>query len=117
MRHRIAGRKLSRPTGHRMLMLRGLVTDLLRFESVQTTDAKAREMRRMAEKTITLGKKGTLHSRRRASALLTDENVVRKLFDDIAPRYEERNGGYTRITKLGPRKGDAAEMSVIELVE
>ena len=116
MRHRIAGRKLSRPTGHRMLMLRGLVTDLLRFESVQTTDAKAREMRRMAEKTITLGKKRTLHSRRKASAILTDKSVVSKLFDDIAPRYEERSGGYTRITKLGPRKGDAAEMAVIELV-
>jgi large subunit ribosomal protein L17 len=116
MRHRVAGRKLSRPTAHRMLMLRGQVTDLLRFESLRTTDAKAREIRRMAEKTITLGKKGTLHSRRRALALLTDEGVVRKLFDELAPRYEERNGGYTRIVKLGPRKGDAAEMAVIELV-
>ena len=108
MRHRISGRKLSRPTGHRMAMLRNIVTDLIRHESIRTTEAKAREARRMAEKVITYGKKGTLHDRRRALAILTDDGVVRKLFDEVAPRYESRHGGYTRMVKLGPRKGDAA---------
>jgi large subunit ribosomal protein L17 len=99
-----------------MLMLRGLVTDLVRYEALRTTDAKAREIRRMAEKVITMSKKGTLHSRRQALALLTDEAAVRKLFDELAPRYEARRGGYTRMVKLGPRKGDAAEMALIELM-
>ena len=116
MRHRVAGRKLSRPTGHRMAILRGAVTDLLRHESLQTTEAKAREVRRLAEKVITRGKKGTLHERRLAAALLTDEKVVRKLFDEIGPRFEDRPGGYTRMVKLGPRKGDAAPMAVLELL-
>ena len=116
MRHRIAGRKLSRPTGHRMALLRGAVTDLLRHESLQTTEAKAREVRRLAEKVITRGKKGTLHERRLAAALLTDEKVVKKLFDEIGPRFEDRPGGYTRMVKLGPRKGDAAPMAVLELL-
>ena len=116
MRHKLSGRKLSRNTAHRMLMLRTMVADLIRHESIRTTDAKAREIRRMAEKVITLGKKGSLHSRRQALALLTDESVVRKVFDDLAPRYEERNGGYTRIMKLGQRQGDAAYMAVIELL-
>ena len=99
-----------------MLMLRNLVTELLRHESVRTTEAKAKEVRRMAEKIITFGKRGSLHDRRQALALLMDEGVARKLFDDIGPRYESRQGGYTRVTKLGERKGDAAAMAVIELV-
>ena len=99
-----------------MLMLRGLVTDLLRHESIRTTEAKAREVRRMAEKVITHGKKGTLHDRRQAAAFMTDEGVVRKVFAELAERYEDRPGGYTRIVKLGPRKGDAAPMAVIDLM-
>ena len=116
MRHRLSGRKLGRPTGHRMLMLRNMTTDLLRNESMKTTDSKAKEVRKMAEKVITLGKKGTLHHRRQASALLTDEYVVKKVFEELGDRYQDRNGGYTRKTKLGPRKGDASEMAVLELV-
>ncbi len=116
MRHKIAGRKLSRPTAHRLSMLRTTVTDLIRYETLRTTEAKAREVRRMAEKVITHAKKGTLHHRRQASALLTDEAMVRKLFDELAPRYESRPGGYTRMVKLGPRKGDAAPQAVLELL-
>lgn len=99
-----------------MAMLRTAVTDLLRHETLQTTDAKAREIRRMAEKVITKGKRGTLHDRRQAAAVLTDERVVRKLFDELAARYEDRPGGYTRIVKLGNRHGDAAPMAIVELV-
>lgn len=117
MRHRLSGRKLNRPTAHRMLMLRGMVTDLLRHENIRTTEAKAREVRPLAEKIITRGKHGTLHDRRQAAAFLTDEAVLRKVFDELADRYESRPGGYTRITKLGPRKGDAAPMAVLELVD
>ena len=116
MRHRLAGRKLSRPTAHRKSMLRGAVTDLLRYETIQTTEAKAREIRRFAEKVITRGKKGTLHDRRLAAAVLTDNSVLRKLFDELGPRYEDRPGGYTRMVKLGPRQGDAAPMAVLELM-
>ena len=116
MRHKISGRKLGRPTAHRMSMLRTMVTDLIRHESIQTTEAKAKEVRRMAEKVITYGKKGTLHERRQASALLTDKSIVKKVFDELAPRYESRPGGYTRIVKLGPRKGDASAMAIIELL-
>ena len=117
MRHKIAGRKLSRPTAHRMLMLRGMVTDLLRHESIQTTEPKAKEVRRLAEKLITRGKKGTLHQRRMAAAFLTDDSIVKKLFDEIGPRFEDRPGGYTRILKIGLRKGDAAPMAMLELVD
>jgi large subunit ribosomal protein L17 len=92
------------------------VTDLLRYESIRTTEAKAKEVRRLAEKVITRGKGGTLHDRRHAAAVLTDGRVLRKLFDELGPRYEDRPGGYTRVVKLGPRKGDAAEMAVVELV-
>ena len=116
MRHRLSGRKLSRPTAHRMLMLRGLVTDLLRHESIRTTEAKAKEVRRLTEKMITRGKKGTLHQRRQAAAFMTDDRVVSKLFAELAERYEDRPGGYTRIVKLGPRKGDAAPMAIIDLM-
>lgn len=116
MRHRVSGRKLSRPTAHRMALLRNIVTDLLRHETVQTTEAKAREVRRLAEKVITRGKKGSLHDRRLAAAVLTDDGIVRKLFDELGPRYESRAGGYTRMVKLGQRKGDAAPMAIIELM-
>ena len=94
-----------------------MVTDFIRHETVQTTQSKAKEVRKMAEKVITLGKKGTLHHRRQASALLTDESIVKKVFDDLGERYESRNGGYTRLTKIGPRKGDASDMSILELLD
>ena len=116
MRHRVAGRQLSRPTGHRMALYRNLVTDLLRYEKIITTEAKAKETRAMAEKIITLGKDGTLHARRQALAFVMDKKVVEKVFDELAKRYAERPGGYTRILKLGPRLGDAAPQARLELV-
>lgn len=116
MRHKVAGSALGRPTAHRMLMLRGAVTDLLRNESLRTTQAKAREIRRLTERAITRGKKGTLHQRRQAAAFLTDDAVVDKLFAELGPRYSDRSGGYTRMFKIGQRKGDAAQMAIIELV-
>ncbi len=109
-------RKLGRPTAHRKLMLRNLVTDLLREGRISTTDCRAKEARKIAEKMITLGKRGDLHARRQAMSVIFDEDVVKKLFDEIAPKYAERNGGYTRILKLGPRQGDGAEMVFLELV-
>lgn len=117
VRHRVAGRKLGRPTGHRVSMYRNLVTDLLRYEKLVTTEPKAKEVRGMAEKIITLGKDGDLHARRRALAFVTDKKVVKKLFDELAPRYADRPGGYTRIVKLEPRLGDGAPMARLELVE
>lgn len=116
MRHRLSGKKLGRPTQHRMLMLRGMATNLILNETLKTTEAKAFEARRMTEKVITLGKKGTLHHRRQAASLLTDKDAVRKVFDELAERYEDREGGYTRSFKLGKRKGDAADMALVELV-
>ena len=116
MRHKIAGRSLSRPTAHRMHLLRNAVTDLLRHESIQTTEAKAREIQRSAEKVISRGKKGGIHQRRMAAAFLNDDGVVDKLFNELGPRYESRQGGYTRVVKVGLRKGDAAPVAVIELV-
>ena len=109
--------KLGRPTAHRNAMLRGLVTYLLENGTVETTLARAKEVRSMAEKMITLGKKNTLASRRKALSFITKEDVVTKLFTEIAPKYEDRNGGYTRIYKIGPRRGDAAEMAIITLVD
>ena len=109
-------RKLGRPTDHRQAMLRGLVTYLLENGKIETTVTRAKEVRAMADRMITLGKENTLHSRRRALAYVTKEDVVKKLFDEIAPKYEDKNGGYTRIIKTGPRRGDAAEMCIIELV-
>ena len=109
-------RKLGRPTAHRKSMLRNQTTDLLRNGRITTTVTRAKETRRMAEKMITLGKRGDLHARRQALAYIYDEDVVRELFDNIAPKYADRNGGYTRIIKTGPRRGDAAEMCFIELV-
>ena len=110
-------RKLGRPTAHRMAMLRGMVTLLLENGQIETTLTRAKEVRSMAEKMITLGKKNTLASRRAALAYITKESVVTKLFNEIAPNYANRNGGYTRIMKLGPRRGDAAEMAIVALVE
>ena len=109
-------RRLGRPTAHRKAMLRNQVTDLLREGRITTTVTRAKETRRMAEKMITLGKRGDLHARRQALAYIYDEDVVTDLFDNIAPKYAERNGGYTRILKLGKRQGDAAEMAFLELV-
>ena len=109
-------RKLGVKSAHRKSMLRNLVTDLFRYGRIQTTDCRAKEARREAEKMITLAKKGDLHARRQALAYIKDEDVVSKLFDEIAPKYEERHGGYTRILKLGPRQGDVAESVFLELV-
>ena len=109
-------RKLGRTTAHRTAMLRGMVTYLLENGSIETTLTRAKEVRSIAEKMITLGKKNTLASRRQALAYITKEDVVTKLFKEIAPAYAERNGGYTQIFKLGPRRGDAAEMALIKLV-
>lgn len=109
-------RKLGRPTAHRQAMLRNLVTSLLRDGQITTTLTRAKETKRMAEKMITLGKRGDLHARRQALAYIYDEDVVTKLFTEIAPNYAERNGGYTRILKLGNRRGDGAEKAIIQLV-
>jgi len=109
-------RKLGRPTDHRIAMLRNLVTSLLKNGKIETTVTRAKETRRIAEKMITLAKRGDLHARRQVLAYVYDETVVKNLFDEIAPKYTERNGGYTRILKLGPRRGDASEMVIIELV-
>ena len=108
-------RKLGRTTDHRKAMLRGMVTYLLENGSVETTLTRAKEVQPLAEKMITLGKKNTLASRRQALAFITKEDVVKKLFDVIAPENAERNGGYTQIFKIGPRRGDAAEMAIIRL--
>ena len=116
MRHRIAGRKLNRPTAQRLAMFRGQVTDLLRHEKIRTTEAKAKAVRPLAERIITLGKDGSLHSRRRALRFVIDPAVVRKVFEEFGPRYADRHGGYTRIVKLGPRRGDGAPMAQLELV-
>jgi len=110
-------RKLGRESAHRKAMLRNLVTDLLREGRITTTEMRAKEARRMAEKMITLGKRGDLHARRQALAYIYDEDVVTKLFDEIAATYEDRQGGYTRILKLGPRRGDNAEEVYLELVK
>ena len=109
-------RKFSRPTDQRIAMLKNLTTSLLENGRIETTVSKAKEVRSTAEKMITLGKTNTLHSRRNALTYITKEDVVKKLFDEIAPKYADRNGGYTRIVKIGPRRGDAAEMAVLELV-
>ena len=109
-------RKLGRPTDQRRAMLRSLVTSFLKYGKIETTETRAKETRSIAEKMITLGKRGDLHARRQVLAYVMDETVVNNLFTDLAPKYAERNGGYTRIIKIGPRKGDAAEMAFIELV-
>lgn len=108
--------RFGRDAGHRQALLRNLVTSVLLEERIQTTDTKAKAVRPLVEQMITLGKRGDLHARRQAAAFLGRPEAVEKLFDSIAPRYMERNGGYTRIIKVGPRRGDAAPISIIELV-
>ena len=117
MRHGKSGRRLGRTTSHREAMFRNLVTSFLNHEKITTTDSKAKEIRSVAEKMITLGKRGDLHSLRQAASYIREKSVVTKLFSSIAPRYKDRPGGYTRIVKLGIRQGDAAPISIIELVE
>ena len=109
-------RKLGKATDHRIAMLKNLTTALLENGKIETTVAKAKEVRSLAERMITLGKQNTLHTRRQALSYITKEDVVTKLFGEIAPKYADRNGGYTRIIKIGPRRGDASEMAIIELV-
>lgn len=116
MRHRVDGRKFGRNTGHRMAMFKNLVTDLLKYEQIQTTEQKAKEIRGMAERIITLGKDGGLHSRRQALRFVTNKDVVDRVFSVYGPRYATRPGGYSRIIKLGPRLGDGASMAIIELI-
>jgi large subunit ribosomal protein L17 len=116
MRHRVAMRKLGRPTGHRLSLIRNLMTDLLRHERLQTTEPKAAELRREVERLIGTARANDLHARRLVAAQLYDEEIVRKLFADIVPRYQNRAGGFTRTFKLMPRRGDGASMAQIELV-
>ena len=115
-RHRVAGRKLGRPTAQRRALLRSLASELITHERIVTTEAKAKEARSLAERMITYGKKGTLHHRRLALAQLPNKDIVKKVFDELAPRYKDRSGGYTRIIKLATRKGDAAPLAQLELV-
>jgi large subunit ribosomal protein L17 len=116
MRHRVKGKKLSRDSAQRKALLRNLVTSFLEKERIRTTLAKAKATKPVAEKMITLGKNNSLHSRRMALRFIYKKDVVKKLFDDIGPRFKERPGGYTRIVKIGPRSGDGAEMALLELV-
>jgi large subunit ribosomal protein L17 len=117
MRHRVRSRKLGRTSAHRKAMYRNMVTSLLDHERIQTTDAKAKEVRRLAERMITLGKRGGLHARRNALRVIRRREVAAKVFDELADRYRDRPGGYTRVVKLGPRAGDAAPLSVVELLQ
>ena len=117
MRHRVAGRKLGRNSAQRKALFRNLTTELFRHEQIRTTEAKAKAIRPYAERLITLAKRGDLHARRLAAREVQDPEVLRKLFDELAERYEDREGGYTRIYRLGPRRGDAAPMAIISLVE
>ncbi len=117
MKHRKSHRNLSRKTAERRSLFRTMVTNLLRDQHILTTEAKAKTIRPIAERIITLGRRGDLHARRRAAAYLTSKNVLKTLFEEIGPHYEDRNGGYTRIVKVAPRPGDAAPLAVIELVQ
>ena len=117
MRHRVGGRKLGRTTSHRRAMFRNQLASFIEHERIRTTLHKAKELRPLAEKMITQGKRDSLHARRLVRRWVDDRALIKKLFDDIAPRFAERPGGYTRIVKLGPRLGDAAEMVILELVE
>ncbi|MBI4520705.1 MAG: 50S ribosomal protein L17 [Gemmatimonadetes bacterium] len=117
MRHRNTGRALSRSASHRRALLRNLATALFRHERITTTTAKAKELRPFAERLVTLAKRGDLHARRLAARRISDPEVLAKLFADIGPRFATRPGGYTRILKLGARRGDAADMALIELVQ
>lgn len=117
MRHRKKGRELSRTASHKKAMLRNMATSLIQHERIRTTEAKAKELRPVVEKLITLGGVDDVHSRRRARRWIEDRSALQKLFDDVGPRFRERPGGYTRILKLGPRKGDGAELAIIELTD
>jgi len=117
MRHRKKGRELSRTSSHKRAMLRNMATSLIQHERIRTTEAKAKELRPVVEKLITLGGTDDVHSRRRARRMIQDRAVLQKLFDEVGPRFRERPGGYTRILKLGARKGDGAELAIIELTE
>jgi large subunit ribosomal protein L17 len=117
MKHRMHTRHLGRSSAHRKALMRNMVTSLLEHERIETTDAKAKELRRVADRMITLGKRGTLHARRRALRTIRSRVVAAKVFDSLAARYRDRAGGYTRVLKLGPRPGDAAPISIIELVD
>ena len=117
MRHRVKGRKLGRSPAHRKALFRNQLASLVREERIKTTLHKAKELRPIAEKVVTQGKRDTLHARRLVNRWIPERQLVKKVFDDIAPRFMERPGGYTRIIKLGPRRGDGAEMAVIEFVE
>jgi large subunit ribosomal protein L17 len=117
MKHRVVGRRLDRTTEHRTAMFRNMVTSLFRHERITTTTPKAKEMKRFADKFITLAKEGTAHARRLAHRDVRDVEVLNKLFDTLGPRFKDRAGGYTRIIRVGRRAGDAAEMAMIELVE
>ena len=112
----MAYRKLGRDSSARKALLRSIVTSLFQYERIETTEAKAKELRKVADKMLTLAKRGDLHARRQVLAYLMDESVVKKLFDTIAPKYADRQGGYTRVIKTGLRKGDAAPLAIIELV-
>ena len=116
MKHKSGFNALNMRSDRRKAVKRSMVTSVFKYERIKTTKARALEIRRMAEKMITIAKKNDLHNKRLVMAFVTDEDVVSKLFDDIAPKYADRNGGYTRITKIGPRRGDAAEMAIIELI-
>ena len=123
MRHRVAGHRLGRESSQRKALFRGLITDLFRYDRISTTEAKARSMRGEAEHLITVAKRGLasggnpVHARRLAARVITDPDVTKRLFDEIAPRFVDRPGGYTRLIKVGPRMGDGADMAVLELVE
>ena len=117
MRHNVSGRKLNRTPAHRKMLYRNLVTALFKHERIQTTVPKAKEARQVAEKLITFAKRGDLHARRMAARKVNEPAVLQKLFEEIGPRYAERPGGYTRILRLGPRKGDNAELAILELVD
>ena len=117
MRHQVKGRKLSRSPAHRRALFRNQLSSLVKEERIRTTLEKAKELRPLAEKVVTQGKRDTIHARRQVNRLISDRSLVKKLFDEIAPRYHERPGGYTRIIKLGPRKGDGAEMAYLEFVD
>lgn len=117
MRHNKSGRRLGRNSSHRSAMMRNMVTSLILHEKITTTDARAKELRKIVDKMITLGKRGDLHARRQALTVIRERKVVAKLFDMVAPRYKDRPGGYTRIIKIGSRLGDNAPQSIIELVE
>ncbi|RLC50952.1 MAG: 50S ribosomal protein L17 [Candidatus Cloacimonadota bacterium] len=117
MRHRVNGRKFGRESGHRNLMLKNLVKSLVEYGRINTTLAKAKEIRSLAERLITYGKKNTVHHRRLAFRILQNRTLVKKVFDELAPQFSDREGGYTRVLKTGFRKGDAAEMAIIEFIQ